>query len=454
MADRVFGTVGCGQLSDWGYLLRRLGNVNYYTAIDGGVYPITQLLNACVMGLDNYPGNEKWKPRYLETGNPSDALVSGGVPLQTSPGSSTFVPGVIIPVTQPQPTVEPTDVVTGPRPAFVDVIGGPESRPLPEVVTTPATETGGPEFRPLPEISGARAIDIPAALQVISKAGKLVNAAAGELRIAPIPIPSGDPVSIVINIGLILGGLFKGLFGGGDKELKRSVEKLRDAFVEGSRQQTKFTWKTAFGLGYLLIAVGKLWVRVVRPLLDAVRRVVDEVRRIYEKILRPIFQTIEKIRRHILEIYTKFVRPVIEAIQKVRRALFIVRLFNRKLADAIDRRLAGIQAAIARPFAEVEKYLQAVAAWINVIVTAGGLLQPTTLLNSLAAGADEWIKMFYEGHSSPLDDLSRARIYTRPRVLSIDEARAEARRAALDGQGDVADKIRAGEREARSLLSL
>lgn len=430
-----------------GELLKQLtGDVTFYTGRSGEIHAFTDLF---ITGIERLAGNERLYPRYLDTYNWSDVSVRGRTLLQTAPGASTFVPGVTIGVSEPQPTIEPRDVVSEPRPAFTQVIGGPAPAEPAPASAPGAPSIEGPGARPLPAFQAPRPIEAPATLAAIAKAP--IKASADPRKfVAPIPpIPSPDPVSIVINIGLVLAGLFSGLFGGSDKETKRSIEKLRDAFVENAKQQTQFTWRTAFGLGWLLIAVGKLWVRVLRPLLDTVKGIIDDIRRIYDRVLRPIFQTIEKVRKIILDLYERFVRPVIIAIQRLRKALYVLRLLGFKFAERLDRRLAEIESRITGPLLEVLRQVNTLGGWLNVILTGRGLLQEPTLINSLAKYAGDWITLFYAGHGSALDVLSRSQLYERPRPQTLPEARAEARQAVIVRSGAIADQIQAEARRAR-----
>lgn len=433
-------------------LVELVGEVTYYVSRDGKWRAHTDLRMA--------PGNERaeWDeavyPRYLDTFNFADVSVRGVTFLQTAPGASTFAPGVTVSVSTPQPTVEPRDVVSEPRPPFTEVIGGPGVPSTSGGETANSRVIADPFSRPLPEFQAPRTIAVPETLQAIASS-KLKPKAPGALAESTFKV---DPVVTPLVIKIIvtaIGALFGGIFGGGvSKEVKRGFDQMRDALLETNRAQTKFTWSTAFGFGWSLIALGKLWVRVVRPLLEAVKNIIDDIRRIYDRVLKPLFTTIEKIRRHILQIYERFVRPVIVAIQRVRKALYILRLLGFKFAEKLDRRLAELESRITGPLLEVLRQVNTMGGWLNVVLTAGGLLQGPTLVNSLAHYADDWIRLFYAGHGSALDALTRSKLYQAPKVKTLDEARAAMRRTIIDQSDERALEIREAEARSRARLGL
>jgi hypothetical protein len=84
------------------HALQSVCDVTYYKGRDGQLYSITDLDRG---GIENVQGNERYWPRYFDSGNPTDLNCRTGMPQQTAPGASTFT-GKTIPLWESQPKTE------------------------------------------------------------------------------------------------------------------------------------------------------------------------------------------------------------------------------------------------------------------------------------------------------------------------------------------------------------
>ena len=199
------------------------------------------------------------------------------------------------------------------------------------------------------------------------------------------PIVTGEPISTgVLTVIAAIASLFGGLFSGGvSAAVKRALEGLRAALTETADRLLRFAWLIANTLGRALQAFVKVWVRIIRPMLDALGKVIREVMRIYEKYARPVLRAIRRIRQEILYWYERVVRPILQAIQVIRTAIYIFRVAGFKWAEEVDAKLVRLQAAIMRPLWYALEKLNVVSAWINVILNADGILRTNVLFNSI-----------------------------------------------------------------------
>lgn len=260
---------------------------------------------------------------------------------------------------------------------------------------------------------------------------------------------AGGPIGIVI--GAIIGGLFS-IFGGGgvSKEVRRALEGLRGAIADTAENSMRFTWKTAFGLGWLIRSIQTLWVRILHPLLDTVNNIARKLSRLIDRVLKPYFELMRKIREHILLIYEKYVAPVLIAIETLRKMLAIFRLAGFKWAEKLDAELARLESRISQPFLWLLAKTNEIAGWMNVLLNVQLILQQPILVNSLHAYSKIWARMFWNAHLAPPGSGGSGGAVTGRPPTTAREAAAGLRLYAKYGAGpyaaaaaDIAAKVKA-----------
>lgn len=299
--------------------------------------------------------------------------------------------------------------------------GGPPAPPAPGSPIVPSISV----YSFLPPAAGGPPAVGPAGVP----AGGGVPAKGGPRFAAPIaPVP-GDPVTFAITAILsIISSLF-GLFrGGANKNIADAFSGVRSAIAQVSDRLMRFAWWIARGVGWLLRAVQALWVRVLRPMLDYLRQLAEWMRRKIDFILRHYFRWISKIQEHLLRIYERFVRPVIVAIQRLRQMLYVLRLLRIRWAEKLDAELARIQNAISGALLDILRAVNFLGSWVNILVSARGLLQEPMLVNSVAEFRDDLAQLLagtITGGISGSDVVALQRAgAARPYTETLDGARA------------------------------
>ena len=269
-----------------------------------------------------------------------------------------------------------------------------------------------------------------------------------------VPIITGEPISTgVLTVIAAIGALFGGLFSGGvSAAVKRALEGLRAALTETADKLMRFAWTLANTVGRALQAFVKVWVRIIRPMLDALGKVIREVMRIYEKYARPVLRAIRRIRQEILYWYERVVRPILQAIQVIRTAIYIFRVAGFKWAEEVDAKLVRLQAAIMRPLWYALEKLNLVSAWINVMMSVDGVLRGNVLFNSIDLVAGRLARLLAWGGYVQVG-AARAHQLTRDRAdWGVSQAAAAVAEHSATNGGRLAPYAAAAEARLRSLM--
>jgi hypothetical protein len=137
--------------------------------------------------------------------------------------------------------------------------------------------------------------------------------------------------------------------------------------------------------GLILKALQSIWNGVIKALASLVRNVVTLLKDLWNKVLVPLMQALQKLRQWLLEMYQRYIRPILIVIQHLRQVLALLRLLHIKWAIKLDQVLSDIQSRITAPLLFLLQYTNALANWINLIITAGYLFQRPIWLASMGA---------------------------------------------------------------------
>ena len=269
-----------------------------------------------------------------------------------------------------------------------------------------------------------------------------------------VPIVTGEPISTgVLTVISFLAPLFGGLFSGGvSAAVKGALEGLRTSVKETTDRLLRFAWLIGNVLGRALQALVKVWVRVIRPMLDALGKVIREVMRIYDKYARPVLRAIRRIREEILYWYERVVRPIIQAIQVVRTMLYIFRVAGFRWAEEIDAKLVRLQARIMAPLWYALEKLNLVSAWINVIMQVDGLLRGNVLFNSIDAVAGRLARLLWWNGRVSVGSLREQQLTRDPANWGVSAAAAAVLEYSQSGGGRLAGPAAEGEARLRSMM--
>lgn len=189
---------------------------------------------------------------------------------------------------------------------------------------------------------------------------------------------------------------------------------------------------------------GSIWNSVLKPALLKLEQLARQAHRIYNRVIRPILENIERIRDTILRLYTKFVRPILEITSALRKFLAITRLSRTKLGRALDRRIQRLEQRITEPVLVALKTINDHARLLNVVLTAGEILQSVTHLRSLVNDAGGGAHIFYNTQSRALSAAEEIRLAEMKKQTTPAEVVAATRELLTKGTGPLAGDLADG----------
>jgi hypothetical protein len=270
--------------------------------------------------------------------------------------------------------------------------------------------------------------------------------------IAPIPAPTGEPVSsIILGAVGVLWSLFRG---SGTRELAESLNSLRQTVTAVADSLLRFAWTIARAVGAVLRAVHTLWVKVLWPIVRQIPRLVRRVRDLIHRDLPRVLATIERLRRWLIEMYERFWRPLIIMTQRLRKMLLILRLFRLRWAERLDARLRQIQGRIMEPLAIALVHIGWIEQWINVILDAEHRIQEAVWGRSLWSYQGHVFNTWAHYIRDPMPDAERMAWNGGPAAVSPETSRSEVRALLRYDVGPLAAPVRAMRSQIRTELGL
>jgi len=247
-------------------------------------------------------------------------------------------------------------------------------------------------------------------------------------------------IKFIPVVGAIISTLLS-FFGGGNDtaKLNQAINDLANKTAQALDQMKRFAWAIGrLALGSLLL----LWRAITDmagELVKAFRSLLDALKKIYEDVIKPALRALRAIRKILDDVYRRWLRPIINAIQQVRRILAIFRAFGFKWAGALDARLARIEGKIIGPYIWLVRQLNGYSQWINVILTAGGVLQRPIFRNSAYANAGYLSNLWWVGQTAGGLSGSTIPDATPAAAASLPVVQSQMRQYAQTNTGPLAD---------------
>lgn len=126
----------------------------------------------------------------------------------------------------------------------------------------------------------------------------------------------------------------------------------------------------------------------VLDLIRRVKKIIDDLKDKIGKIIGPIIKYQKQIRDLWDHLFNRFIAPILQTIQHLRQTLTIFKVFHVKFADALDKRLAGLEGDIASRFLIVKQTINKTLSWLELIADPAGLLKTNVVLRSLGKSFD------------------------------------------------------------------
>ena len=263
----------------------------------------------------------------------------------------------------------------------------------------------------------------------------------------------GGLISTGISFIPVIGGIVSSLlsiFGGGGNEVAKLQEQMNQQFTRVGQAidaMKRFSWAIGrAGLGALLL-VSRIITDMAAELVKAFRSLLDALKKLYEDVIKPALRALRAIRKILDDVYKRWLRPILNAIQKVRRVLAIFRAFGFKWAGALDARLARIEGRIIGPYLWILRQLNGYGSWINVILTAGGVLQKPLFLNSVYANIGQITNLWWVAQSGGLSGAPSLTVSPAGAPVTLFEVQSQMQQYAQTNSGPLADAA------ARALLA-
>lgn len=218
-----------------------------------------------------------------------------------------------------------------------------------------------------------------------------------------LPIPPAAGGGIVSGVIQILGSLLGIAFGGGAAgQLEQQITQLRDQTAQAMHRTLALLTDALIALGALLGLLHDLWNGLQQWFLGLLKLLRDAMKWLVTVGIPELVKALRNLRKILDDVYRKYIRPTLVYLQLVRKYLAILRLLHVPFARQLDVWLVRIQARIMAPFLYVLRTLNGIGSWINVILTAGGLLQKPVFVNSDYAYLATWVNLWWAGQSSQM----------------------------------------------------
>jgi len=220
----------------------------------------------------------------------------------------------------------------------------------------------------------------------------------------PIDLPIAfDPLTFGAEIiGTFLAALFASLFGGGPstQQLQSEIQSLATNLSQAVDTVKRFAWSIAYGLGELMNTLWSILKDLITKIWSLLKQLAQDFVTLVKQALPAIMKAIRTIRQVLSDIYANYLRPILRWIQIARQYLAILRLFHVKFAAQLDGYLQQLQTRIIGPFLYVLRTINGLGNWINVILTAGAILQRPLFINTMYAYQQDWVNIWWQGQQS------------------------------------------------------
>lgn len=138
-----------------------------------------------------------------------------------------------------------------------------------------------------------------------------------------------------------------------------------------------------------------VWSDVLKPALAWIDKAFTRVQAWLKDTFGPVFKWLRRVRDELNRIYERFVKPVVDTIEFIRQINRVLLTFHITVLQTLDGYLAELERRIREPILWLYARLTDVENAVNFIVTADGFFQRLTLLRSLDRHAPPWIHMFW-----------------------------------------------------------
>jgi hypothetical protein len=215
------------------------------------------------------------------------------------------------------------------------------------------------------------------------------------------PIPPLPGVSWIGTVGNIIGSILGIAFGGGSTaQLENQITQLRDQTMQTIHGVEALAVDIARALGAVLTWLHDLWANLLKWLAELAKVMRAVLKWLITDALPAIFKALRNLRQLLNQIYARYIRPALNYLQHIRRYLAILRALHVPFAGKLDAWIVKIEGRIVGPFLYVLRTVNGIGSWVNLIMTAGGVIQRPVFINTMYAYQRDWVNLWWAGQAA------------------------------------------------------
>jgi len=265
--------------------------------------------------------------------------------------------------------------------------------------------------------------------------------------IPPVVVVNVPPTTVTINqTGLTLGDVasrISGAIASAASAIASAADAVVAAALQGVQNALGAIANALAGVfqdlarlaGLILKFLQGLLIGIVHALVAAVQAIGKMLQDVYQNVLQPMLGALQKARAYLMQIYQRFLRPLLIWLQDARRVLAILKAFHIGFATKLDNALAQIQSKISTPLFFLLSYVNGVANYINLILTAGLILQRPLFLNSFNAYLGSAVTLALNGMAQPVDPATLAAAQAAATLPTPAQSQGDLNQYLTDGTG-------------------
>lgn len=202
----------------------------------------------------------------------------------------------------------------------------------------------------------------------------------GTIHFPAPPPPPVEPPKIPGSIISIIGGVLDIALPVLGTILSLLSASSLKAFAHDVTLSLKLSWNA---IAWPIFEAIKLIKEHILDLISRLKKLYDYLKDKIGKIIGPIIKYQKQIRDLWDHLFNRFIAPILQTIQHLRQTLTIFKVFHVKFADALDKRLAGLEGDIASRFLIVKQTINKTLSWLELIADPEGLLKTIPIYQAI-----------------------------------------------------------------------
>jgi hypothetical protein len=192
-------------------------------------------------------------------------------------------------------------------------------------------------------------------------------------------------------IGIIVSGI-AALFGGGSSgadidKISQRVDRLGNFALQLAQTLATYTTRDTHDSTLDGNLFDKIIGGVLGPIINGLAALIRGGAGDLSKLLAPISDGLKKLLNTVRHIYQTWLKPILHVIDVTRQVLRVLAAFHLQFAAALDAQLGRLEGKLTAPILALQSKINELRNVVNNIVTLDGALQRVTLLQSMVKHA-------------------------------------------------------------------